>query len=959
MSLRQRLGFGTEPLYVMDGTAFTYRGFYAFQNMARSDGFPTNALYIVARIVLRLIREERPRYFAFLIDGKGPTYRNEIYPEYKANRSTTPEPLVRQLEPIHRMLDAFGLPYMVSQGCEADDCLASLAGRYRDERPVVIIGSDKDFKQCLYKDVVLWDPSLKEEKLVTLAGFQEETGMEPSSWPDYQALVGDSSDNIPGIPKIGPKTALELITAFPTLEDLFGRLAAVPPKIRAKLEGREKEAMLYRELTRLRTDACPEMTLEKMRVAEPDPDAALRFMEEFELRTLAREFESMIRAGAFTPRPVGAGRGKKAGVTAREKDAKAAAEAGKDAAPHGREQKKETGESAAAEGAAGQPKQDVKRGAEQTVEQGLKQAPGQIMGHVMGRVMGQAMEQGSLLAPAPAGTDFQTVATSADLPAPQGDVALVDAEAGLIVASAQWERLFAGQDADLAAWLAAWLGAGSAGKSRLAVPDAKALLKSRPPLRGVPCTRFFDLGIAAYLLSPEDRSYAWPALSARWTALTPFQGDPAVNPGLAALSLMDFFRDHLAGGNLTSVFEHLEMPLVPVLLNMEERGIAVDKAVFAKFLEEVQADLDGLTERIYAAAGQTFNIRSSQQLSDLLFVKLGLPKSSKTRGGAMSTSQEALEKLHGKHPVIDLILEYRTLEKLRSTYLEPLPKLADAKGRVHTTFNQTATATGRLSSSGPNLQNIPIRGKFGPRMRSCFVAAKGMELVSADYSQIELRVLAHLSQDPTLLDAFGKNEDIHSRTAGLLFDVPVAEVTPDQRRNAKTINFGLIYGMGAQKLARELGVSMNEAKEFMARYFERLGGLKRYYEQVEEDAKLKGYVTTMTGRRRLTPEILSENNQLRSQARRQAINTCIQGSAADIIKLAMIACENDAELKSLDSRLLLQIHDELVLETPAGNGKKAGERLAAIMSGIRPGGEKLSVPLMVDWGVGHNWNEAH
>ncbi|MDR1124878.1 MAG: DNA polymerase I, partial [Deltaproteobacteria bacterium] len=415
----------------------------------------------------------------------------------------------------------------------------------------------------------------------------------------------------------------------------------------------------------------------------------------------------------------------------------------------------------------------------------------------------------------------------------------------------------------------------------------------------------------------------------------------------------------LKSNHLLPLLRDLEMPLIPVLLDMQDIGLGIDKAAFARFLAQTEEELKSLTAEIHQAVGREFNIRSAQQLGKLLFEELGLPKARKTSGGQASTSQEALENLDGKHPVVGKILEFRKLEKLRSTYLEPLPRIADATGRLHTSFNQSSTATGRLSSSNPNLQNIPVRGPLGSRMRACFVAAPGQVLVSADYSQIELRVLAHLSQDPTLLDAFSKNEDIHRRTAALLFDVAPAAVTPDQRRGAKTINFGLIYGMGPQKLARELGIGMNEAKGFIERYFSKLGKLREYFDQVEKEARERGFVCTMTGRRRPCPEILSANQQLRSRARRQAINTCIQGSAADIIKLAMLAVPGDAALRRLGARLILQIHDELLLECAPEQAEAAGKRLAEIMSSVKPGGRELSVPLSSDWGSGRSWSEAH
>ncbi len=973
MSLRARLSPAAEPLYLMDGSAFVFRGFYAFRNMARSDGFPTNALYIVARLILRLLREERPAHFAFIMDGKGKNFRHERFPAYKAQRPPTPEPLALQLAPLRALLDSLGVPVIVSEGCEADDCIASLAARFRNGRSVVLVGADKDLKQCLHENVVLWDPAAKEEKVTTLADFRAETGMNPSSWPDYQALVGDASDNIPGVPQIGPKTALELIREFPTLEDLFDRLPAVPPKIRSKLEGQRENALLYRELTTLSRAVCSGISLEQLAVRPVALAPVLRFMGEYELRSLAREVESMERAGLFLPRAAGKSAASPAGVLAEPLPGEAFTAASESASRSG------ASFSAAAEGASRSGAAFV-AAAEGASRSGGKSAP--------------AMAQGSLFsaAPVPAEERFVRCGTIGELPPLAGGAFAVLAlpgppasAEGLLLASGRgtsfssgegaapvsvteaavpsedpengWERLFTGPAAELSAFLVRVCGENPS--LSLVTADLKTLCRARPELRVLPASRWFDLSLAAYLISPEERGYAWEHLAGRWGELAGEGLSPEGNPGLLALALCAFMRDQLAGADLARVFTDLELPLVPVLYGMEERGVTVDTGAFAAFLNEVQTDLERLTARIHEQAGRVFNIRSSQQLSDVLFSVLGLPKAGKTKGGAMSTSQESLEKLEGKHPIIETLLEYRKLEKLRSTYLEPLPRLADGQGRVHTTFNQTATATGRLSSSNPNLQNIPVRGPLGGRMRGCFIAAPERLLVAADYSQIELRVLAHLSGDPALLEAFRNNEDIHARTAGLLFDVPIEKVSAEQRRNAKTINFGLVYGMGAQKLAQELGIGMKEAKAFIERYFARLSRLKEFYDSVEEEARANGFVCTMAGRRRFTPDILSSNNQLRSQARRQAINTRIQGSAADIIKLAMLAVENDPVLRELEARLLLQIHDELLLEAPEANARAAGERVALLMGGVNPGAEPLSVPLLVDWGVGRSWADAH
>ncbi|SBW03701.1 DNA polymerase [uncultured delta proteobacterium] len=922
MALRTRLNFSADPLFLMDGTAFIFRGFYAYQDMARSDGTPTNALFITARIVLKLLREEKPARFAFIMDGKGPNFRHELFPAYKAQRGATPEGLVAQLQPVRDLLRALGLPVIVSESCEADDCIASLAARFKSERPVVIVGADKDLKQCLAENVVLWDPGTKEEKLTTLQSFREAEGMEPSSWPDYQAIIGDSSDNIPGVPGVGPKTASELFKTFTSLEEIRDRFAAVPPKIAKKLDGKMDDAFLYRQLTTLKTDTCLALTDADLSVRPMDMAAATKIIEEYELRSLLRELASMERAGFI----------RQDGTLTPPKPAPAAPAT---SVPTGR---------------ADAPAAELPLlAADKPSSPQTETAP----------AAPQPMGQGTLFdfaAPQPT-LDLPVAATVAALPDLAGKtvaVVLPDKDANHIaVAVGNTSVLFTGSGKDLAAHVAAAL------PERLVTPDLKALYTADPAWKAIPVGRCFDLSLAAYLLNPEDRDYSFPHLMRRWAEQVADTTPPTDDPARFALNLYAILAARLAAAEQDSLMRDLEMPLIPVLKAMEEAGVRIDRAAFADFLAHVQADLDVKEKRIYELAEGPFNIRSSQQLGDVLFSRLNLPKAGKTKGGAASTSQEALEKLIDKHPIINAILEYRTLEKLRSTYLEPLPRLADKDDRIHTTFNLLATATGRLSSSNPNLQNIPVRGEFGPRMRACFIASPGKLLVSADYSQVELRILAHMAKDPILTESFQKGEDIHSRTASLLFDVDPSSVTPDQRRHAKTINFGLIYGMGPQKLGQDLGISVKEAKAFIEKYFERLGALRVFYDAVEKGARERGYVTTMAGRRRYIPDIMSENNQLRSQARRQAINARVQGSAADVIKIAMLAIANDAELAALDARLLLQIHDELIMEVPEANAQKAGERMALLMAKAAPAGENMQVPLAVDWGTGKNWNEAH
>ncbi|HJB65052.1 MAG TPA: DNA polymerase I [Candidatus Mailhella merdavium] len=894
MSLKQRLGFDVDPLYLMDGTAFLFRGFFANAAMSRSDGLATGALYIVGRVLLKLFREERPSYFAFILDGPGKHFRHELLPTYKANRPAPPEGLIAQIEPMKRMVASFGLRCIVSEGCEADDCIASLAARGREERPVVIIGMDKDLRQCLAPNVVLWDPASREEKLITLDSFREQTGLEPSQWPDVQALIGDSSDNVPGVRGIGEKTAEKLFRDFPSLEYLRDHMDEVPSSVRKKLEGNEEAMFLYRELTRLNTECCTDVGIDDLRVrplpGERPGQLALSFLREYEMGSLQRELSALMQRGL------------------------------------------------------------VDTEGSRTDGSGVPERAGEQLS-----LLSVPVRKTELL---PRVTDAALLPSCAGKPValtpPPFSMLAGRRDGNALVASIREENgtekeyLYEGSQAALAAW--------AAGASGLVTPDVKRLLRGKSAWKQIPPARWFDLGLAAYLLAPEDRDYGWPRLSSRHAEATGL--DPE-RPGLLAFSLHDDLKKRLAAADLERLLLTIEQPLTRVLADMEETGVCVDLAALDAFLQEVQHDLDQLTADIYEAAGGPFNIRSAQQMGEVLFKRLGLTAPKSTKGGQASTSQDVLEKLSGRHAVVDRVLEFRKLEKMRSTYLEPLPRHAGPDGRIHTTFNQTATATGRLSSSNPNLQNIPVRGDMGRRMRSCFIAGPGRILVSADYSQIELRVLAHYSQDSTLLAAFRNGEDIHTRTAALLNDIEPSAVTADQRRGAKTINFGLIYGMGARKLAGELGISLAEAREFMDRYFARFARIREFYDRVEEDARSQGYVTTMADRRRPLPDMHSQSAQSRALAERQAVNTLIQGSAADIIKLAMLAVHEDEKLRSLSARLILQVHDELLLEVPEEYGQEAGERLAALMSNLENRGVHLDVPLVVDWGVAHDWGAAH
>ncbi|HMB31906.1 MAG TPA: DNA polymerase I [Desulfohalobiaceae bacterium] len=852
MSLKAKFNWSQEPLYLIDGTSFLYRAFYAYPDLNRSDGFPTNAIYIVLRLLIKIIREEHPFYCCFFLDGKEPTFRHQLLESYKAQRQKMPESLNQQITPLLEGISHLGLVNMVSQGGEVDDYIASLCKRFKLERPVVIVGSDKDLCQCLDYQVILWDPGQKKEKVVTRDAFLNLWGLTPDQWPDYQALVGDSSDNIPGISGIGPKTAIQLLQRYNSLEQLYSQFDHLSSKEQKKLASNLDQLFLYQELTRLRTDLCPNTQLDDLLCSAQDIQRLQHFFQEYEFKSLYKE---------LPPGPEN--------HSTRPEDTSISLEI------------------------------------QRTKDSGF-------------------ISQNDLVG------------------------LVLSSDGGMYLGNSSGECFFYPSQEEVEQILSQLKSA-----KTVFLTSYKELLEQNMVWEEIDIDKIFDLSLAAYLLNPEERSYDWARL------LDLYLGQVSVhrkNQGIAAFRIGKLLWQQLNQANLLNLMYSIELPLIPVLVRMEQRGIRIDLEAFENFLTEVETEIGKLSRDIFQLAGTKFNIRSAQQLSEILFEHLKLKPGRKTPGGKPSTSSQVLESLQSQHPIVEKILSFRSLEKLRSTYLSPLPQLVDARGRLHTHFNHLATATGRLSSSTPNLQNIPIRGKFGPRMRQCFVANHNKSLIAADYSQIELRILAHMSQDPHLLTAFSNKEDIHTRTACLLFNKISSDISDDERRKAKTINFGLIYGMGPQKLGRELSLSLQKAKEFIQIYFQELKQVRAFYDQISEQAKEKGYVTTISGRRRLLKDINSRNDNLAQQSVRMAINTVIQGSAADIIKIAMIEVDTDQQLREEHrAELILQVHDELLLEVPEDSAQSAGERLAQIMSQVYP----LLVPLTVEWGQGKNWSLAH
>ncbi len=921
MALKDIFNFDAPPLYLMDASAFIFKGYYGNMKMTRADGFPTGAIYTVARILLKLLKEEQPKYFSFVKDGRGKNFRHEIYPLYKANRDTTPEELVMQFEPIEEMVKAFGLHLEISNNCEADDCIASLAHHYRNERNVVIVGIDKDLKQCLHENVFMWDPSVKgnkasaspsvgsmivkEGKIVTLDTFREETGLEPSQWADIQAIIGDSSDNIPGVKGIGNVTAQKLFKEYPSLEDIRDNYENLSKTVKAKFEGNLEAMFMYRQLTTLDTKCCEHIKKDDLKLSPLNFEKCMEFFRVYEMPSLQKELYDLKNKGL---------------ILLSEED-------------------------------------------ENSNDTIIENIPSAQSGKRTSNKQSHASMQMSLFDDFSQSSEEITIDSRKTLPEissiKEKEIAFIQAsfvsrnQEGFYVAFDDEEFHYDGNMEEFSRFLNNFESIVCFNYKEILRKYSEVALHANFEKKNV-----FDLALISYLLNPEQRDYSWGKVSNQFREKT--RTIPFEKAGSLLLALKKLFVEEMEKTETLKLYQKLELPLVPVLANMEEEGILLDIKATENFLVEIQNELEKNTKEIYSLAGKEFNIRSAQQTGDILYNHLQLPIASKTKGGQSSTSQETLEKLIGSHPIIDALLEYRKSEKLRSTYLEPLPKLVDNNGRIHTTFNQMATATGRLSSSNPNLQNIPIRGALGQRVRSCFIAEEGRSLISADYSQIELRVLAHYSMESTLLEAFRRDEDIHKSTAALLNSVSLNEVTVEQRQAAKTINFGLLYGMGARKLAQDIKVSQKEAQEFIKRYFERFKGIKAFYDKALQDAQEKGYVTTLVGRRRALPDLFSPSRQAQTLAERQAINTLIQGTAADIIKLAMLLVSDDAELKSYDAKLLLQVHDELIISVPQENAEKAGERLSSLMSSIKVNDTtEFAVPLKVEYASAQNWLQAH
>lgn len=856
------------PLYLVDGHNLLYRAFFALPRLTAPDGRPTNVVFGFARVLLKILREEDPAGVAAVFDSREPTARHALFPAYKANRLRQPEELEAQVPLVRELIDALGVARLEIPGVEADDVIGTLARRAEEEgQEVVIVSSDKDLYQLVSPRVRIRD-GLR-DRFVGEGEVREAFGVGPERVVDLLALAGDPSDNVPGVPGIGEKTAAELIQRFGSLEGVLASVESLTGAKRTRIERNADLARLCRELVRIDRSVPIELTGESLRPRGIDRGRAAALFRELGFRTLLKEID-VGEAGSALPPVLSA--------PVRLVELRGAGE--------------------------------VERFLE---EAGVRRAA-------------MAVSEG--------GAPWAAVAAGGET------VAVFPGEVAAEVLSAVARK-----------------GIG------LCVFDGKEFLRRTAAVSLRYDLFLFDVQVAAYLLAPDEGTPALAKVRKRHLGgleedEAEKDEDKARGAALKARALLDLasiLEGRLDEGGLTKVFREVDMPLLPVLLGMEERGIRIDPAIFAALSEELAEATKRIEARVRELAGAEVNLNSPKQLAFLLFEKLGLSPVRRTKTG-FSTDVDVLEQIKGLHPIPGLVLEHRTLAKIKSTYVDVLPGLVcPADGRIHTTFHQTQTATGRLSSSDPNLQNIPARTDLGRRIRAGFVAEPGWVFVGADYSQVELRLLAHLSGSEELIRTFFAGEDVHAATASRIFGIPPGEVTPEHRRRAKVINFGILYGMSPYGLSRELGIGAKEAKRYIEQYFERYPGVRAYLDGVIEAARRDGFVQTIMGRRRHLPDIGSRNRVVREAAERMAVNTPIQGSAADLIKMAMIEVDRTFRSRGMGARLVLQVHDELVVEAPA----EEKEAAAAVLKEAMEGAAALAVPLTVAVAAGKNWGEIH
>ena len=848
-------------LMILDGNSIINRAFYGIRMLNAPDGTPTNAVYGFLSTFRRVFDLAQPQAVCVAFDVHAPTFRHEQYALYKAQRKPMPEELAVQMPLLKQTLDYMGVRRLELAGWEADDLLGTVARRCESAGWTCdVVTGDKDSLQLITDSTHVFNVKTRMGQTDTIEytpeRFREEYGFDPIRMIDLKALMGDSSDNIPGVPGIGEKTAKDLLVRFGTVADIYRDLDVldIKPGVRRKLtEGRES-AQLSFDLATIRTDAPVDFALESA-VWDHDYQPELYdWFRRLNFTSLSEKWGLQPADGAGAP-----------------SSALPAVDVADSAALH-------------------------------ALEQAVTAAP-------------------CVAVLAPDGLDTLT---------------LCDGKACYALS---WAQLGDDYNAFLRLLFSA--------RVRKAGHNIKDLMRALLD-EGLPTDGFvFDTALAAYLLDATAGSYDLPRLAQTYLG----EELPDVQ---AVWALQPVLQEKMDAQAMLPLFTDVELPLCPVLARMEQAGFLVDRKALYDFGESLTSSIEQLQQSIWALAGEPFNIQSPKQLGNILFERLMLPAGKKTKTG-WSTNAAVLDKLRGKHPIVEQILDYRTLTKLKSTYADGLLKEISADGRIHTNFQMTVTATGRLSSTEPNLQNIPVRRELGAQIRKMFVASPGKVLVDADYSQIELRLLAHIANDETMIAAFRSGEDIHAVTASQVFGVPLAEVTPLQRSHAKAVNFGIVYGISAFSLAQDIGVFQNEAKAYMDSYFAKYHGVRAYMTRVVEQAKADGYVTTLFGRRRDLPELKSSNFNVRSFGERVALNMPIQGTAADIIKAAMVRVDARMRTEHLQARLLLQVHDELIVECPAEEAETVKTILTEEMEHV----VDYRVPLLVDAKTGASWAEAH
>ncbi|HIE0612702.1 DNA polymerase I [Serratia marcescens] len=925
------------PLILVDGSSYLYRAYHAFPPLTNSAGEPTGAMYGVLNMLRSLLLQYQPSHVAVVFDAKGKTFRDDLFAEYKSHRPPMPDDLRAQIEPLHSMVKAMGLPLLVTPGVEADDVIGTLALEAEKAGHAVLISTgDKDMAQLVTPNVTLINTMNN-----TLLGPQEvcdKYGIPPELIIDFLALMGDSSDNIPGVPGVGEKTAQALLQGIGGLDALYGNLENIATlsfrgakTMAAKLEQNKEVAYLSYKLATIKTDVELDLTCADLTVSAPDVDTLQQLFKQYEFKRWLADVE----AGVWLENKKGAGAkaagAAKSAIAAETPKALAEAKLSQDGYVTILD------ETTFTDWLARLKKADVF--AFDTETDGLDTLTANLIGLSFAIAPGEA-------AYLPVAHDYL------DAPPQLDRTYVLEALKPLLEDE---KALKVGQNLKF---------------------DMSLLARYGIEMRGIA----YDTMLESYVLDSVGGRHDMDSLADRYLGHKTITFEEIAGKGKNQLTFNQIALEqaapyaaedadvtlqlHLAmwpqlkqSAELLTVFNEIEMPLLPVLSHIERTGVLIDPAILSAHSQELAKRLAELEVQAHELAEEPFNLASTKQLQAILYEKQKLPVLKKTPGGAPSTNEEVLAELALDYPLPKVILEYRGLAKLKTTYTDKLPLMINpVSGRVHTSYHQAVTATGRLSSSDPNLQNIPVRNDEGRRIRQAFIAPEGYRIVAADYSQIELRIMAHLSQDEGLLKAFAEGKDIHRATASEVFGVPLDKVTGEQRRSAKAINFGLIYGMSAFGLARQLGIPRGEAQRYMDLYFERYPGVLDYMERTRQQASEQGYVSTLDGRRLYLPDVRSSNGMRRKAAERAAINAPMQGTAADIIKRAMI--EVDAWLQGQEKplvRAIMQVHDELVFEVHESVLEEASQRIRQLMEGSMT----LAVPLKVDVGVGMNWDEAH